>query len=45
MWKYEGPSDPTCVHPEEIGSEALENKLKAITLVRDNLFLGGATAE
>ncbi|KAE8786286.1 Aspartic proteinase nepenthesin-1 [Hordeum vulgare] len=36
MWKYQGSDDPTRVHLEELGEEAVENKLKAITRVRDN---------
>ncbi|KAE8791655.1 hypothetical protein D1007_33858 [Hordeum vulgare] len=37
MWQYDGPDDQTRVHPEELDEEAMENKLRAITPVRDNL--------
>lgn len=36
MWGYEGRKDPTCVHPEDIGAEELENKIKDITPMHDN---------
>lgn len=36
MWIYSGPSDATRMHPEELGMEAVEDKLKAITPIRDN---------
>ncbi|KAE8820506.1 Aspartic proteinase nepenthesin-1 [Hordeum vulgare] len=36
MWQYERPDDQTRVHPEELGEEAVENMLGAITPARDN---------
>ncbi|KAE8768701.1 hypothetical protein D1007_59799 [Hordeum vulgare] len=36
MWRYEGPNDPTRIHPEDLGVEEIENKHKANTLVCSN---------
>ena len=36
MWLYEGPSDPTQVHPKEIIEKDVGAKIKAITYARDN---------
>ena len=35
MWVYEGPSDPTRVHPEELAETDVGAKIKAITCARD----------
>ena len=36
MWLYEGPSDPTQVHPKEIIEKDVGAKIKAITCAWDN---------
>ena len=36
MWMYEGPSDPTRVHLEELAETDVGAKIKAITCARDN---------
>lgn len=36
MWMYEGPSDPTRVHQEELTGKTVEGRIKAITSDRDN---------
>ena len=36
MWMYEGPSDPTQVHPKELAEIDIGAKIKAITCARDN---------
>ena len=37
MWGYTRPDDITRMHPEELDEETVEAKIKAVTLVRDNL--------
>ena len=36
MWLYEGPNDPTRVHPEDVDEETVEQWFRCITGARDN---------
>ena len=36
MWMYERPSDPTRVHPEELGEKDVWANIKAISYAREN---------
>lgn len=36
MWTYEGPSDPTRVHPEDLTKSEVEDRVKFNTSARAN---------